>query len=417
VILAGAGLAAKRMIDTRKKAPRRPAERRARVVDILRAELTREHVAIRAMGTVMPAQAVDIRPQVVGKLVNVDPELMPGGLFPAGAEIARIERRDYELAVTQREGEVASSRSAIAAAEGRLKTAQRDLKLEQGRQEVARVEYELLEEEITASDRELVLRVPQLASAEAAAAAAEAEVASARAALEAAQARLEDAQLDLARATITAPFNCIVQEKRADTGQVVGLTTSLAAVIGTDEYWIEAAVPVGDLTWLHIPRRRGERGSTVRIYNPAGWGPDVFREGEVKRLVADLDAEGRMARVLVSVPDPLALASDHADAPPLLIGSYVRVEIVGRALRDVVGVPRPLLREGRYVWVMNARDQLEIRPVEIAYRGRDTVFLKKGVVPDERLVITDLATPVEGMPLRIRELEAVAAGSTQEERS
>ena len=84
------------------------------------------------MGTVVPAESVTLQPQVDGEIVFVSDDLEPGGLLSAGDELLRIDPRDYELAVLQRESEVAQAQST--------------LRLEQGQQSIAKREFELLSE-------------------------------------------------------------------------------------------------------------------------------------------------------------------------------------------------------------------------------------------------------------------------------
>ena len=57
---------------------------------------------------------------------------------------------------------------------------------------------------------------------------------------------------------------------------------------------------------------------------------------------------------------------------------------------------------------MNEMDQLEIRPVRIGFYGSEKVYITKGLAENERLVITDIAAPVQGMPLRVAPAEGQA---------
>ncbi|NQT51898.1 efflux RND transporter periplasmic adaptor subunit, partial [bacterium] len=162
---------------------------------------------------------------------------------------------------------------------------------------------------------------------------------------------------------------------------------------------------------LRIPRKKGDAASSVRIHDEAAWGKDAHRTGTVLRLASALEAEGRMARLLVAVPDPLALRKENAGKPTLLLGSYVRVEIDGVDLPDVVALPRDRLHDGDHVWVMDANKRLDIRKVAIEFRGRDRVLIADGLKTGERLIVTDLAAPVQSMPLRIREDNEATAAS------
>jgi multidrug efflux pump subunit AcrA (membrane-fusion protein) len=264
----------------------------------------------------------------------------------------------------------------------------KDFKVEQGNQAVAQQEYELLGEVISEEDRELVLREPQLASAEAAQASA--------------KAALKKAQLDLTRCDIKTPFNSIIQEKLIDLGATVSLSTNLVTLIGTDEAWIEVKVRADKLKWLTIPRKNGDSGSSVKIYNTLAWGEDRFRTGRVLCLAGELETQGRLTRLLVAVDDPFCLKAENRDLPQLLMGSYVSAEVQGRTLSSGFPIQVSHLREnGAAVWIMDDAGRLEIRPVQIAFRGPDSVYVTEGLTEDEQLVVTDIAAPVPGMPLRV----------------
>ena len=59
---------------------------------------------------------------------------------------------------------------------------------------------------------------------------------------------------------------------------------------------------------------------------------------------------------------------------------------------------------------MDENDQLDIRPVEIAYRGVDDVLITAGLKEGERLVISSLPSPVQGMALRLADAPAPENG-------
>jgi RND family efflux transporter MFP subunit len=401
LILAAAAYCAQQMMESAPQAKRHPPARSARLVEVTPATTTQESIVVEAMGTVIAAREVELRPQVSGVITSIDEALAPGGRLGADAPLLRIDSRDYDLALTQRECDVDEATAQVTTAESSLADAEAMLRIERGNRTVAEREYELLEEEIPDDQRDLILREPQLASARASVKSAEASLQSAKALLRAAESQRDRAKLDLERTSIVAPFNAIVQAKHADVGQYVNSSTTLASLIGTDTYWIRVSIPTRDLRWVKFPAPEGGAGSEVLVHHDAAWGSKVTRQGHVSRLAPDVDPEGRMARLIVTVDDPLALDAKNAGKPPLLIGTVVRVEIMGTDLSDVVAIPRDMVRDGSNVWIMRDDDTLEVRPIEPIYRGRDAVLVRGDVRVGERLVTTDLAAAVDGMALRL----------------
>lgn len=386
LILVGAFAAYRYQLNTSPRAGRKKPPPQAKLVKIIPVRQADCTTTVTGDAVVMPAQEVMLRPQVTGQLVEISADVVPGGIVQAGQELMAVDHRDYEILVRQRQYDVAK--------------ALKDLKLEQGNQAIAQQEYELLDEVIAEEDRELVLREPQLASAQAAE--------------ESAKAVLKKAQLDLTRCDIVAPFNAIIQDKHVDLGATVSVNTNLVTLIGTDEAWIEVKVWIDKLKWLTIPRQNGEPGSSVKIYNALAWGADRYRTGRVVCLLGELETEGRLARLLVAVDDPFCLKPENRDQPQLLMGSYVSAEIQGRTLASVFPVKWSHLRgENNKVWIMDDEGKLEIRPVQVVFRDGDQVYVTKGLTEGEKLVVTDITAPVEGMPLRFAPIEEQSLSSVQ----
>jgi RND family efflux transporter MFP subunit len=371
IFAAGAGISIY-WLTNQPKAQRRPPKAQATLVEVSPVQTQTEKVVVRAMGPVVPVRSIQLASRVSGQIVEVSPQFIPGGHFKAGEKILQVEQKDYRLAVEQRKSE--------------LVKAQRDLKLEMGQQSVAQREYELLAQDVEEEDMELLLRQPQLEMT--------------KAAVSAAEAVLEKAQLDLERTEIVAPFNTIVQSKNVDLGSHVSSGTVLASLVETDEYWVEVSTPVDELKWISIPGYNEKSGSAVRVYYESAWGKDAFRFGTVERLMTDLEPQGRMARLLIDVNDPLQLQANPGKRHPLILGSYVRVEIEGIEVPDIVKIPRTAVREANQVWVMSPDEKLEIRTVSIVWSGNDHVYVSDGLDDGDLLIMSSLGAPVQGMPLR-----------------
>jgi RND family efflux transporter MFP subunit len=333
-------------------------------------------VIVTAMGIVIPAREVVLKSRVSGEIVEIHPEFTEGGFLKKDMRIIHIDPQDYELALARKRSTVTDAKYA--------------LKLELGHQAVAKREWELLNQGKAALDmeKELALRQPHLDKV--------------RADLSAAEAELKAAMLDLERTHITLPFNAMVRSKSVDRGSQVTPQEPLAELVGTDAYRVQVSLPVDRLEWIDVPVQAGDSGSKARII----YGQGNKCSGTVIRLMGDLAAEGRMARILVEVVDPLGLNASNQDRTPLLIGEYVRVKILGRKLDNVFQIPRIALKDNSSIWIVNENQTLEIRKVPTVWRDADVVLLKDGLKPGERLIVSDLPAPVEGMTVRAEPLKS-----------
>ena len=373
------------LLQSGPKAKPRAKVRNAVMVDVRPIEFSRQTTSVSVMGTVIPKREVVLKPQVSGVVIRLSDSLVPGGRFVKDEHLLSIDPSDYQLAVKQLASEVARVEA--------------DQQIELGRQRVAQKEYELLGATVSAEEKALMLREPQLENI--------------RAVLDGTSARLEQAQLDLARTVIKAPFNAVVMSREINLGTSVTPSTTLATLIGSDAYWIEAPIPASQLKWISTGQQENAAGSSVRIYDTTAWGSDSYRTGKVIGLAAMVEENGRMARLLIEVPDPLAPQAASGERSKLLLGSYVRIEIEGKAMPHAAAIARDLVRDGDQLWVMDGQGQLDIRPVEIAFRGQDHVLITGGVSDGELLVTTNLPSPVQGMTLQIKETETASPAGTE----
>ncbi len=365
------------MMQSGPKAKPRAKSRIAVLVDVRPIELGPQTTTVSVMGTVKPQREVTLQPQVSGEIIKVSDKLIPGGRFRKGEELLTIDASDYQLVVKQLASEVARVEA--------------DMQMELGRQLVAQKEFELLGEQVSDAERALMLREPQLASN--------------RALLEGVRAQLEQARLNLQRTSIKAPFNAVVMSREVNLGTRVSQSTALATLVGSDYYWVEAPVPAGQLQWISADQQDQEAASSVRIYDSVAWGPDSYRGGHLVGLTAVVEENGRMAKLLAEVSDPLALHPDSSQQPKLLLGSYVRVDIKGKPIPKAAAIERDLIHNGDQLWIMDDQGRLDIRTVDIAFRGQDQVLVTGGIRDGEQLITTNLPSPVQGMALRLKDTE------------
>lgn len=377
VILAVSLAVAWYMVTHRPKPQRHKPAASAPVVEVRELIATSYEVTVPVQGTVVPAMEVDLKARVGGEVVWTHSELIEGGLVRKGQTLVKLDPEDYQLALTVKKAN--------------LQSAIYDLKAEQGQQEIARSEWELLGlgDKASELDRELALRRPQLAAKQAQ--------------LEAARAEVRQAELTLERTVIKAPFKAVVQSAEIDVGAQVSTQGILAHLVGSDIFHVKALVPLDRLKWIILPDEPLSRSSMASVNTGTG----RVREGRVLRLMGDLEPNGRLARVLIEVRDPLDLKLKNGDRSPMLLGDYVTVRIHGRTIEDVFVIDRSHLKDGSSILTVDRDDRLRTLEVEVVWRVEKEV-LAKGIAPGTRMVVSDLPAPVEGMRVRVAPPESPA---------
>ncbi len=375
LIICAGGAGMYGLLASQQPPPKEAPENLGALIEVVAVQRSDHPVTVHATGTVQTRTEASITPQVSGRVVEIAPDLVVGGLFRAGELLFTIEDIDYRLAVQR--------------AEAALTRAELELQTVEGQARIARLEWQRLKLDDEREPNPLVLYQPQLKNAQANVASAEAQLAQAR--------------LDLQRTHLSAPFNSRISSEQIDIGQYLRAGTSVAVLAGTDVAEVIVPLPVEELGRLKIPRAgSGHQGSeaTVRLNfaeRSFSW------SGTVVRSLGEVDPRGRMTRVVVAIADPYNLhGAWPAGQPPLEPGMFVEVELTGDTLGEVIAIPRSALRGNATVWVAGADDLLQIRPVDVVRREEETLLVRRGLDDGERLIITPLSGAAEGMKLRIR---------------
>jgi len=389
VVLGGTAWIVRTLYLTRPNVVRENVPAPAPIVAVLDLAPRDHQITIEAYGTVVPARRVMLQTQVGGRVIKHHPSLAPGGVLAQDVEVIRIDPTDYELRITQ--------------AEVALSSAKASYELEQGQQVVAAKEWALLKDEIEAPEEmeDFALRRPQQRRAQAD--------------VEAAENRVAVARLDLERTVVHAPFNALILDESVELGQLISPQDEVAELVATDQFWVRVAVPYDVLSRIRFPRGPDQPGSAAEVFVEANSGQPRAREARVLRLLGDLSERGRMARILVSIDDPLCLSNDHPpNDMPILLNSYVRVVIDAGMIEKAVEIPRIALRENAKVWVRDAEGLLRIQDVDIRWRQPDSVLVADQFGPNEQLIASRLAVVVPGMRVRVGDLSPTTVSDSAE---
>jgi RND family efflux transporter MFP subunit len=343
------------------------------LVEVTRVTKTSRQVLVFGTGSAQSRHEVSITPQVKGRISELAPQMVSGGVFHKGEQLFAIEDVDYRLA--------------IAHAQSSLAQAELELLRNENLAELARKEWYSLNSESGLEPNPLVVYEPQLKSA--------------RALRDAARANVQQAELNLQRTRVFAPFDCYVRNEQLEIGQYVNMGAPVATVAGIEQVEIVVPLPIEELVWLRVPRQGTEqRGSKAKVELESG-GSTFQWQGELTRSLGEIDPRNRMARVVVTVLDPFTESAEKENLlNDLVPGMFVNVTFEGEEVSDVVPVPRGAMHDNDTIWVIDDDNRLHIRAVEILRRERDEVLIRSGLEAGERIVLTNLSGAAEGMLLR-----------------
>lgn len=342
------------------------------LVETVTVTLENVELRVQAQGIVIPHTQSMILSEVAGSVLEVADSLRAGSLVQEGEVLARIDDNDYALALAEAHAALAQAR----------------LKLEQALADAANSKRDWERSGVSAAPSALVLREPQVADA--------------RAQLGLAEARQRKAQADLERCVVRAPFTARVRSTMIDRGQFVARGAQIATLIRTDVLEARIPIPDADLAYLDL-----ELGGNINAANaPEARLSTVFGGKEhswsarIVRTEAELDPASRMVVIIARIENTRSAEG----GVPLAVGMFVEVDIRGRHLANKVKLPREALRGEARVMTVDSEDHLRFRTVEVHRQTPDSLIIDAGLEPGDRVIISPLEAPVDGMTVRQAEL-------------
>jgi len=322
--------------------------------------LTSEGVVATRRQTVLSAQ-------VGGRIVKVHPQFEVGATFKAKEVIATIDPIDYETAVAQARSALADAKLNVVQEKARGEQAARDWKKIGGGKKAS----------------ELVLRVPFLESAEAR--------------KDAALAALEKAIEDLDRTQIRAPFDCRVRQVSLNLGATVAPGSQIGMIYDAENLMIRLPFSLDD--YAQIPGK-----PAIKLFTEIG-GKKHEWNGEVMWDSGEVDQATVSAYFLAKIlPNEKAPGRFRLPSP----GQFLQARLTGAMMPGVVAVPRLAVRGRDRVGILNEKSELEYRDLTIARSNEEFVYATEGVADGEKVILTKLELPIEGMKLAEAEPNAPA---------
>lgn len=390
-IIAAAAVIFVHLHATRPVAKLKPPDERVWPVVARSLVIADQQPVLRVFGQVVAGRAVEIRPRVSGKVVSVSASFRDGAVVQAGEPMVGIDPFDYELAVTEKEADVAESeakldelrselvleRQLLDNAETRTDLRRQDVEryralMEQGTSSVRTKETsELL---LTDAERDSLLHRQAINRLEA-------RIEQEAAALVRARATLSMARRDLKDTRLTAPVTGFLTGVTMAVGQELARGERIGDLIEANS--LEVRFQLRDEDYARLRAARAEDGGGL-IGRPVrvDWhvGNDTFGyDATIERTAGEIDAASGGVDIFARLD---AVGPDT----PLRAGAFVRVGIPGLLHQDVVKLPATALDSNGQLYVI---EDSRIRAVDVEVVGRfQDELLLRGDLPEGTQVVT-----------------------------
>lgn len=294
-------------------------------VDIILPQPAAHRLMVETTGTVRARALVALVPEVSGQAVEVAEAARSGGRFEAGDVLARIDPRNYQLAVDRARAALADAQSALMRLEAEAVLAREEWDRLYPGQPIA---------PLTALE-------PQLEAA--------------RARVISTRADLEQARLNLDRTALRYPFDGRIAETRLELGQQLSAGQSYGEAYALDA--LEIAIP---LSPEELARLAPAIGRTVQFTLEGQ--PGLALTATLVREGARVDDRSRLITVFARPDDPEALRP----------GQFATVRIAGSDIGEVYRLPISAL--AGLSQVRTVRDG-RIAPVQVEVLDRTPAFV------------------------------------------
>jgi membrane fusion protein (multidrug efflux system) len=316
-------------------------------------------------GKTESSRQVEIRARVTGYLDKI--AYQEGGIINNGDLLFQLDQRPFKAALENARGVLA----------------QEQAKLKNARATLARVKPLARENAVSQKDLDD----------------ANADVLTAQAAVQSAQAQVDEAEINLSYTTIRSPLTGLAgrSEKREGSLVTAGQDSLLTTVVQLDPIWVNFSAGENAVLRFRQERDTGRLRATEnqQIELVLADGSVYPQKGRINYVAPTIDRETGTLALRAELPNPGGALSP---------GMFVRVRLQGAVRTNVIMVPQRAVMQGaqgKFVYVVNAEKNAEVKPVQAGDFYGDQWVITSGLSGGEQVIVDGAIKVRPGSPVKV----------------
>ncbi len=370
------------LLNNKKRPEQQKAQVRTPVLEVIRIEKQDVQLSVDSYGVVEPKYKAEVVSEVVGSVNYISPDFAVGKFVSKGDLLARLDDSDYHADLAQ--------------AEASLAQAQAKLKEEIARGKVAK---KTLRDVSPNKKTALGLREPQRKQEEAN--------------VKFAKAGVERAKRNLAKTEIRAPFDALVKMKNINMGSYLTQGKLIGELYGTETAEIRLPITPNSFSYLDLNRLVSRKLNIKAQYGDTQinhWAAKLVRNEGI------IDKDNRMIYLIAEVDDPynlksplgkssiksissLSTSSPSLSLPVLQFGTFVTTTIQGKKVKDVIKLPRHVVRSEQVI-VVDSQNKTQTRQVNVVRSDNENAYVIGGLEDGEFVSLIRSDSLIDGTEVK-----------------
>ncbi|MBT3564549.1 MAG: efflux transporter periplasmic adaptor subunit, partial [Gammaproteobacteria bacterium] len=122
----------------------------------------------------------------------------------------------------------------------------------------------------------------------------------------------------------------------------------------------------------------------------------------IVRTEGVFDDKSRVLYLVAQIADPYNQLTNRWSAP-LRIGTFVKADIKGRLVNNIIKLPRKVLQGNSNVWTVGQNNLLRLSKVSLLRSDESHIYVTSGISEGDLICLSALDNPLPGTKVRFSE--------------